>query len=394
MLKKINICDYYVALWVLYELKDVLYTHGIINRLIAIMMVVWCSIISIKVLLNKNKSPLLNALFCLIGMFSIYGIIPILQDKTFIINGEQNVSYSYLIQFFNSLLPIILFYYYTQKGTLNSRKIIIYALIFLVVYIVHFFHQKYISYTVLNREESTNNIGYSFVGLIPFLYFFRKKTFWQYLLGGLIGIFILISMKRGAILIGGLSLIIFLYSNLKNSKGKQKVIISIFSILIILGGIYYISYMLSSSDYFIKRIEATADGDSSGRDIIYNTIWRAIYNETNVLYILFGRGANATLDIAGIHAHQDWLETLACTGIFGTFILFIFFLVLIKTGYNQKKRFSPAMYFSFIITMFIVLCKTFFSMSIQDLQLNQTLLLGYFAYWSTRPKEELVKNDI
>ncbi len=196
-------------------------------------------------------------------------------------------------------------------------------------------------------------------------------------------------MKRGAILIGSLSIVIFLYSNLKSSSGKRKAITLFFTIGIIIGAIYYISDMLQTNDYFVKRIEQTAEGNSSGRDIIYSSIWEAFLNEPNLLYFLFGHGANSTISVAGNFAHQDWLETIYNNGILGGIILLSFFIAFGLTIYKQRRRFPSYMYYSFFILLFISFSKTMFSMSIQNLDIYQSLLLGYFAYWTTRPKEEL-----
>ena len=142
--------------------------------------------------------------------------------------------------------------------------------------------------------------------------------------------------------------------------------------------------MIETSELFTSRIEDTIEGNSSNRDILYGQLINAFKTETNILNVLFGHGANATIGIAGNYAHQDWLETLTNNGIIGCFILFMFYLSILIRAIKQKNIFQNNMFYSFMILVFILFTKTIFSMSIQDMYIYETLLLGYFTYWSTK----------
>lgn len=392
MFKNFNRCDGYILLWVLYYMQGVLYPQGIINQLLQLIMILLASIETIKLLSTKEKTPILKSTLYLVLMYCIYGMWVIIFGSDVVFHdGTRPSNYVYLQTSLNSLLPIFMFYNYSRKGLLNERKIIIYTIVFLVVTILFYIKNKYSVMAELNRDEITNNIGYKFVSLLPLLFFYYKKPFLQYILLGICGVFILNGMKRGAILIGGLSIIILLYSNNKGVSRKRKAINTLLTVAILIGAVYYIVDMLQSSDYFVRRIEQTIDGNSSGRDLIYASIWNAFINESNPLYFIFGHGANATIGVAGNFAHQDWLETIYNNGVLGGMVLLSFFIVITKTVYKQRRRFPYYMYYSFFILLFICFSKTLFSMSIQNLDLSQSLLLGYFAYWSTRPKEEVLR---
>ena len=82
-----------------------------------------------------------------------------------------------------------------------------------------------LSVLTTNKEEITNNAAYEFLNLIPLIYFFYKKNYFQYVLLGIICLFMIAGMKRGAMLIGGISILFFIYSNLKGSSYKKKIII-------------------------------------------------------------------------------------------------------------------------------------------------------------------------
>lgn len=392
MFKNFNRCDGYILLWVLYYMQGVLYPQGIINQLLQLIMILLASIETIKLLSTKVKTPIIKSTLYLVLMYCIYGMWVIIFGSDVVFHdGTRPSNYVYLQTSLNSLLPIFMFYNYSRKGLLNERKIIIYTIVFLVVTILFYIKNNYSVMAELNRDEITNNIGYKFVSLLPLLFFYYKKPFLQYILLGICGVFILNGMKRGAILIGGLSIIILLYSNNKGVSRKRKAINTLLTVAILIGAVYYIVDMLQSSDYFVRRIEQTIDGNSSGRDLIYASIWNAFINESNPLYFIFGHAANATIGVAGNFAHQDWLETIYNNGVLGGMVLLSFFIVITKTVYKQRRRFPNYMYYSFFTLLFICFSKSIFSMSIQNFDLSQSLLLGYFAYWSTRPKEEVLR---
>lgn len=391
MLKSINRCDIYILLNVLYSLQGLLYPPGIINQLLQFVILFWAMIECTKVFRYRIHSPILKSLNLLVIMYCIYGLWNILFAPTvfFSNTGESPSKYVYLQNSLKSLLPIYMFYLYTRKGLLNTNRIMVYTIILLLISIKSFYENSLKALEELDSEESTNNAAYGFVNLIPALYFFRKKKIIQYSLLAILGIFILIGMKRGAMLIGGVSILIFLYSDFKNGSSKMRLTIFFLSIVLIVVGIYYVSDMMETNLYFEYRVEQSLEGDSSGRDTLYSTLWNSFVNESNLLYVMFGKGADATIGIAGNYAHNDWLETISNNGIIGGLLLLSFFNSLFKTLYKQRKRLPPYMYYPFLILVLIMFCKTLFSMSIQSIGIMHTLLLGYFIYWSTKSKDEI-----
>ena len=196
-------------------------------------------------------------------------------------------------------------------------------------------------------------------------------------------------MKRGAILIGVVASILFLYANMKYSSSWMKIITILLTIVIVVGVSKHIDYMMSNSAYFMARFEDTLDGNSSGRDVMYENLWNAIFIEQNPFYFYFGRGADSTLRVAGAFAHQDWLETFCNNGLIGVIVLFFFFYTFGKNVWRSKMYFPDMMFYSFATLFIITFSKTLFSMSIQNLDLPITMLLGYFAF----EIQDLSKND-
>ena len=310
-------------------------------------------------------------------MYCIYGSIIIICG-----DGVQwTADSAYLKNSFNSLLPIIFFFIQTKEGKLTQSRIRYYTLFILAVLIPLYFFFKSQFMHEYNVDDATNNISYMFVAVMPIIYFFYKRTFTQYILMALIIFFILMGMKRGAILIASCCVLVFLYSGIREGSTVKKVYTVILSTLIVAGITYYVGYMMHTSEYFISRVESTIEGNSSGRDIIYTKIWNIITEERNLFYILFGRGANSTIKYTGNFAHQDWLETACNNGILGVTMLFIFFILLGNTVWKSRKYLQSHFYYCFLTLFFICFTKTIFSMSIQNFDMCQSMILGYILFW-------------
>lgn len=377
MFKRINQCDVYVGMWCIYMLQEVLYSPGIINQLLQLTMLLWSMIALFKHLYQSTEhSSILKATFILVVMYVIYGTIHIMFDES--IKGES--TYYYLQSSLNSLAPIFLFYDFTKNGKLTSDRIRIYLPILVIVCILLYYKNETLVLLKSNKDEITNNAGYFFVPLIPFLFFYSKRPILQFVFLGVILLYVFMGMKRGAILIGVVASILFLYANVKYSSRWMKILTILLTIVIVVGISKYIDYMMINSAYFMARFEDTLDGNSSGRDVIYENLWNAIFTEQNPFYFYFGRGADSTLRLIGKVAHQDWLETFCNNGLVGVLILFFFFYTFGKNVWRSRYVFPRTMFYSFITLFIIVFSKTLFSMSIQNLELFSTMLIGYFAF--------------
>lgn len=379
MLKKINQCDIYVGLWCIYMLQGVLYPPGIINRVLQLIMLLWSMTAVFRYIINSTKytyHTILKATFVLIVMYTIYGTIHIMFDAQITVQGQH----VYLQTALNSLAPIFLFYEFAMNGKLTSDRIRIYLPFLIITCILLYYEKESQALLRTNTEEITNNIGYMFLPLIPILFFYSKKPILQFTFLGIILLYVLMAMKRGAILIAGVGTMVLLYANIKDSSRGMKFLFAMLTIIIIVSICMYIDYMMNNSAYFMSRVDQTLEGDTSNRDIIYGTLWDNILLESRPFYFYFGRGANSTLRVVGCFAHQDWLETFCNNGLIGVFILFAFFYTFGKNALISKGHFSAMMFYSFITIFIIIFSKTLFSMSIQDLDLSESMLIGYFAF--------------
>ena len=387
--KSFNRCDLFVVIWSLYMLQAILYPIGIINRILQLVMILWGVIVTCRYLLNFSRLPrFLNATFVLILMYIIYGVIhmifgtPVISKYGF----SASSNYVYLQASLNSLLPIFVFYDFTKKGLLTEDRIKKYLFLFLIVFILLFVHNSLSLMQEDKQEENTNNIAYMFVTLVPFVYFYYKKPLLQYIIILTLSVFVILGVKRGAILVFLVSVVYFLFAKLKTGSNKKTVNV-LLAAMLLLFAISFVQYRLAVSEYLNLRIEQTAEGSTSGRDILYKAIWNEVSQETNLLTFIFGRGANSTIGIAGNYAHNDWLETLCNNGALGAVILGYFFLVLFKLLFVVKRN-LPSYYFDSFFTLFLIVSmKSVFSMSIQNMEISTTMLLGYIVYKSLHEKQ-------
>ena len=384
--KYFNNCTLYILLWVIYSLQGTLYASGgIISRGLLVVLMLMSIYYAIKVNNSGQRLPsFLRVLNVFVAMITLYGVVAILDPTPLIVTGDglyaPIAKFEFLKTAYISLFPIYVFYYFAKKGILTEETIRFISIILLINTTVSFVEaQNSMLADAMamrsSREEFTNNVAYTFLQLMPLAFFWRRKPIMQDLDGMYIVAFLVMGMKRGALLIGAVCLIWFIYSSWRSARGTQKVIIAALTAIMVAVGIHYIAEFYATSDYFQQRLERTMAGDSSGRDEIYSTLWNHYLNETSFLRVLFGNGAMQTINIAGNYAHNDWLEVLTCHGALGIFIYLMYFVSLVRCWISSRK--SETIYGVLGMVLLIMFASTLFSMSYNSLSIGITLCLGY-----------------
>lgn len=380
---KLNRCDWFIIAWVLYYLQGVLYPTGGaisigllgINLLVSI----YCAI---KIWQMPNHPPYIKGLNLLVLMFSIYGFALILMSPSTIyyrMSGMSMASYNYIKSIYLSILPIYAFYYFSLKGYLTAERLRWWAVVFSISCVLSYYIYMQRAMEMLlargsSAEETTNNAGYLFLSLIPIWVLFRKKPLLQYAGLALCMSFILMGMKRGAIAIGGVVVLYLIWQIIKNARGKQRAIVILLTAALAVAGVYFVIDMMTSSDYFMQRLEATKEGNSSGRDSLYSFFWTYFTEKADAIQYLFGRGANGTLEIYYNYAHNDWLEIAVNQGLLGIVVYAVYW----KKFYSTWRQ-STNIEAKTILAMvgIIYFAKTLFSMSYADMTYVCTSVLGY-----------------
>lgn len=384
IIKQINRCDIFVGIWALYNLQNILYSQGIINQILQLIMILWLLKESYPVFTQDHQPRLITATKWLLAMYIVYGVALMMFPPV----RMQSGAYTYLQSALSSLLPIFMFYLYCINGILTEKRMQLYLIVFIpIVFLVSQYNiQQQLAAAMSNRTEFTDNTGYMYLALLPLVGMYYKKPLLQYLLFAVLFILILNAMKRGAIIIAVLCLLMLIYTNYKKTNSvKNRVLIILLSVLALAASFYYFEYMLANSDYFLQRFESTLDGNTSNRDVLFAGAWNGFWNETNIFKILFGHGACSTYSDIGNYAHQDWLESLYCNGIVGVFILLTFFISFLKIVIERVKHSDSALSATFVMLIAICFSKTLFSMSIMNLEISQTMLMGYMIALTSNP---------
>lgn len=382
-IKKINRCDFFLLAWALYYLQGIAYPEGgiISLSLLGVNLLVSASC-AVKVIQWKNKPVFFKGFNVLMLMFTIYGLTLVLIGPSTLyypISGMSMKSYSYIKSIYLSLLPIYPFYYYSRLGYLTAERLRIWGMVFLASVTLSYFRMQRDALTALleegsNADETTNNMSYLFLSCLPLLVLYRKKPLIQFTALAFVLAFIVMGMKRGAIAIGLVSSIYFMSQAIRNSTGKTRFSFLILSAGICIGAVFFFIHEMSSSDYMMKRIEDTLEGDTSGRDSLYSFFWTYFTKNDNFLHYLIGRGANGTLEIYDNYAHNDWLEIAVNQGLLGIFVYAFYWFGFYKTWRNASNIEAKS-----ILTLMalIFFAQTMFSMSYSDMSYVSTSILGY-----------------
>lgn len=379
-----NSCNIYLFIILLTSLKGTLYTpSGFISVGLQYVLILVSLYYVVYANLNYKLPEYFRALNVLLVLFTIYGL-------WFLLSGERVVlmttyaatsSTQYLKSIYLSLLPIYPFYVFAKQGLLKESTIKIWFFVFLILAIRRYYRNedRNLEEAIArgsSREEFTNNAGYAFVALMPAVVLFYKKPIIQYLLLVVCIGFIVMAVKRGAILIGVICFVWFVVVNAKKASKKNKWIIAILGVTVLFAVFYLFKYMMETSDLFRFRYEITLAGESSGRDEIARVLMSHFLNEHNPIRLVFGNGANATVNIVGNYAHNDWLEILINQGILGLIIYLVYWYSFFVSWQRLKKHPMSFMAVGMILVAFFL--SSLFSMSYNAVSRCSAMLLGYF----------------
>lgn len=381
-----NPCTVYTFLWCLYYLQGALYEAGSLLSVGLMLLLLVLSIFHMSKSLKEIKqSTYFMGLMPLMAVFTVYGIIRIIFDSR--VAGIP--SFTFLKDFSLSLLPVFSYYYYTRKGYLKELQLNVFLILFLLVAITSYFfeYQSRLEAALSGATEFTNNSGYLFVALLPLTVFWKRKILFQYAFIGIIILFVIMSMKRGAILSGATCTLLLIWKQTNKEKGARKFFIFLLSIFVILFLVQYAENMMQTSDYFVERYYQTVEGNASGREDMYPKYFSFFINQTSIFSFLFGNGVDSTIFIFGNGAHNDWLEFGICMGVLGLIFYTYYWICFYKALRSMKKM--NLIYMCVLMIFVMDFLKSFFSFSIHNRPIYATCALGYCLAMFTMYNKQL-----
>lgn len=388
MKKYLNSSSIYILLWCLYNLQGALYPSGsLLAKLLLFVILIWSIFSFIRVNKSPNTLPsFLKASNLFLFIMTFYGVVLIISGQELYITEDyaqiKSYNHDYLKNIYLSLLPIYVCYDYSRSGKFDQTHINLYTVTLLSVFIINFIYSYNQAVQLAGSSGATLNVGYKFLSMFP-LVLLMCRNYIKYILLLVCTFFILLSVKRGAILIAFVCFIYFLYTMLKNVKSRRRGGIVVLTILSIVTVYFITNEILESYEYFIRRLESTLEGNISNRDVIYRTYFNHFISETNLFRFIFGNGANSTLKIGFNYAHNDWLELAINNGLTGVIIYALYFIALIKDYFvlkKKKNKYANVVFMAFII-MFM---SSIFSMSYANISMPIAISLGYTMIYVNR----------
>ena len=372
------VCHIYIALWVIYYLQDWLMIKGVIAQAILVLVLMMSFYAFFQVNVFYRTGTFIKWLNVMLVVLSIYGVIPIIGEWTLAGSGKVGVSwmtYLYLQNVYISILPIYFFYQFTLIRHLTSHNLFFIFVVFLLFSVLMYYKNYYFVSKFYDMEEITNNAGYFFVPLIPMLQLLKIKDIWKYVFITIIFVYILMAMKRGAVIAGAVMVIMFMTHHFKHVSWKKKYYLLCLSVIVLSAISYFIIILYADSDYFQGRIEQTLSGDSSGRNDMYHSYLTYFLERTTVLEFLIGNGTNSTYVLFGDYAHNDWIEFAINQGIIGLLMYLVYWIAFIWEwknycgDINSRNTLGDIIFAYFLIALY--------SMSFDGMPIAAGFCIGY-----------------
>lgn len=369
----------YVIICLLYSMRHMLFGEtSFMGRILFFLFFLLSIFYFFKTIREYKMPPCLVALEILVFMFVVYGGLLLFygMDSTWL---RKTVPQYYMQIHLQSILPIFSFYYFSKKQLIDERWFRIVAVFFFISAFSLFEFYSIKNLTLSDGEEIVNNNTYLWLMMFPIMVFYEKKPLILYIGLSIIVYFLLTGFKRGALLLGSICFLIFVWQSLRSSKGKRKVWMILLAGVLLYLGIRFVENLMSNSDMFIRRVEMTLEDNSSNRNEIFTTYWDYFQNQQSGFAYLFGNGAFGTLKLFGLMAHNDWLEFLISMGLFGTLVYLIYWVVNIKMCIKSSRICSHEVFLGILLFIVANLGRSFISMSIMDMPIYATSVFGFLV---------------
>lgn len=282
-------------------------------------------------------------------LFICYMLLTIVVTTITAIIGPPKMDSipSYIALVASTIMPFLMCHFmYNAALRLSSKTILLTIGIFIAlqggIYAINF--MRVLRLVLL--ENYRGGGPYMFLMFLPFVMLFTKKTI-KITFVILIMLCIVSSMKRGAILAGLLSIIVYYFVSTLQSKNSNPIfkIIGI-SAVVLFVIIFFLAFDAFTGGTIIERFANISEDGGSSRDLVYEIVILMIL-ESDFTEILFGHGWNTVIYYSplGLSAHNDYLEILFDCGIFAFFLFCTFIVLLFHTAkklIQQKSHLAPA----------------------------------------------------
>lgn len=323
-------------------------------------------------------------LFCLINIIS-WAFSP----KTVVSDSYGNVSTSFMMTAtVVNLTSFYTVYILTERKILVLSKIeVFFFWMFLISIVSYIFTYRTLDFT--SSQGTANNDGYLilFLFLVLALKGLDKRT----LLFLVVFFLVLFSAKRGALLCLGLTTILFIY--FKYLKGRQRsLIVKCFLLIVIIGILATTTYLVYQGNSNLQtKVTAAEEGNSSGRDYMYETCYAA-WEKADIKEQIFGLQYAGAFKVIGVTAHNDWLDLLISCGVVGVISYAFLFIALIIRYIKIKEVLSNTERFCFLTAVLVWLLKCFFSQAYFSREIIYSIIIIGYILAQAEENYAILKN--
>lgn len=374
----------YFATWIVLAVFSYVYNSNFIYEPLLIYLTgnaIYYSYIA----LTRYRLPVyFKGLFVFVFTLVIYGIYLILigPDIFWQANSQFLRKYLYILWLVPAMLSVVPVYVFTCMGLIGEREMKILFLLFLACGIYAYYgglEQQIIHATLMQKEEIEYTVTsvYQLLSLLPLVILFKKKQILQFIFLGVIFVYLVLSAKRGPIILGGISATLLIMSSFTGSSLGKKVSMAFTTIAFLVIIYLFVNYQMESNSYLALRVQQTLEGYSSGREEYAQNVLDFYHNSTSILQMLFGIGAQGTLSANVSFAHNDWIAILLEQGIFGFCLYALYWIGFVFTWIKSSVNFDAFVVIGLLIM--IGLGKTMFSMYYLPISPEMMASSGFFA---------------
>ena len=358
----------YFLVWIVLAVFSYIYNSNFIYEPLLVFLTGTALYYTYVAVTNYKLPIYFKGVLLFVVILSLYGVFLIIVGDEIYWQATGRIlrKYLYILWLIPAMLSFVPVYIFTSRGLVTEREMKILFLIFFVCGINSYYGglEQQIAYAALmmeeEQEEFTVSSVYQLLSLLPLVILFKKNQILQFIFLGIIFIFLVLSAKRGAIMLGGISASLLILSMFVESSLTKKVSIFFVTIALFVAIYLFINYQMESSSYFASKVQRTFEGYTSGRDEYAKNILDYYRNKSTTFQMFFGIGAQGTLAANESFAHNDWLAILLEQGVFGVCVYLLYWVAFAITWIKSRVNFEAFVVIGLLLL--IGLGKSVFSM--------------------------------
>ncbi len=223
-------------------------------------------------------------------------------------------------------------YLYNNPNSLN-KIIFLFSLMCLFYVSTAMFAADNIS--MLYDRIAVVNLAYNVIVFLPLIGLMANGIFKKIFFAIVLGV-VIVSMKRGAVIVYPLMIIAMMLTEAKINKEKIKAFAKIILVFIL----FLVGLVIADNftgGYLSQRFSLEELSTGSNRDILYSTAIDSIIQRSAFDFFI-GTGSGSSGIELGLNVHNEWLEFLFSFGLIGLICYFIFIVTMIKCYFNLLKH--------------------------------------------------------